>query len=532
LADKFSKLDLQRWTVESGQWASTAGRLVQNRGETVQHRLISRVEHPRDFRARLQLRITGGEMWRSVGLGFDVHGKAMHAVYLSAFAGGPKTQVTVQNEAGSWTYPSTGTVSRDVRLDQDYSLEIVVRDRLMNVLVDDRLQVAFTLPERRASGKITIFTFSAEAEFDDFHVESLATDVKLVADSNVVPTGASSPRSLKAALNEATAAAKVARKKLSLVEADRVSLVARIAAEMAKHGLSDGDAQRLNQDTGRASRQATVRNHEHQIATTELSLAKAAGQPIGDAKVQKAAEQARMKLETQKKQLADAQKQLENGSTKYPALDPIHPVTSTGRRLALARWIVDRENPLASRVLVNHVWLRHFDAPLVERMFDFGLRSERPQQADLMDWLAVQFMEDGWSLKALHRRIVLSGAYRLSSSSPAPPSGVVVTGESNRRIDPDNLALWRMNPRRMEAEVARDSVLFLGGSLDATMGGPPIDHNQGQTVSRRSRYFRQDKERQMTFLSLFDGAKVNECYRRKATIAPQQALAMFNSQIT
>jgi len=332
-------------------------------------------------------------------------------------------------------------------------------------------------------------------------------------------------------MDEAAAAADRARKKLALAEADRASLVARIAAEMVKYGLAEGEPQLLEQAAGRASRLATVRNHEHQLAAAEHEFAKTSGQPAGDAKVQKAAEQAKKNLETQTKQLADAQKQLDNGSSKYPPLGPIHPATSTGRRLALARWIVDRRNPLAARVLVNHVWLRHFDAPLVERMFDFGLRSARPQQAQLLDWLAVQFMEDGWSLKSLHRRIVMSGAYRLSSSSPLSPPAAAAIGQSNRKLDPDNLALWRMNARRMEAEVARDSLLSLCGSLDVTMGGPPIGHDLGQTVLRRSLYFRQDKERQMTFLSLFDGAKVNECYRRKATVAPQQALAMFNSQI-
>lgn len=124
----------------------------------------------------------------------------------------------------------------------------------------------------------------------------------------------------------------------------------------------------------------------------------------------------------------------------------------------------------------------------------------------------------------LHKRIVMSGVYRLSSSASDASA-------ANRTVDPDNLTLWRMNARRMEAEVVRDSVLSLGNSLDLTMGGPPIEHTQGQTVLRRSLYFRQDKERQMTFLSLFDGAKVNECYERKSTVAPQQALAMFNSRI-
>ena len=192
--------------------------------------------------------------------------------------------------------------------------------------------------------------------------------------------------------------------------------------------------------------------------------------------------------------------------------------------LGFARWITDRKNPLAARVLVNHVWLRHFDSPLIERTFDLGLRSEKPRHAALLDWLAVRFMEDGWSLKKLHKQIVMSGIYRLSSSSSQASA-------ATRAADPDNHTLWRMNARRMEAEAVRDSVLSLGGSLDLAMGGPPIEHTLGQTVLRRSLYFRQDKERQMTFLSLFNGAKVNECYQRKATVAPQQALAMFNSQI-
>ena len=236
-------------------------------------------------------------------------------------------------------------------------------------------------------------------------------------------------------------------------------------------------------------------------------------------------------LQAAEKQLAElgnkrktAQAQLENGSAEYAALGPQHPQTSSGRRLAFARWITDRKNPLAARVLVNHVWLRHFDAPLVERTFDFGLRSQKPRHAQLLDWLAVQLMQDGWSLKKLHKRILMSGIYRRSSSSAEASA-------ATRAADPDNQTLWHMNARRMEAEVVRDSVLALSGSLDLTTGGAPIEHTQGQTVLRRSLYFRQDKERQMTFLSLFDGAKVNECYERKATVAPQQALAMFNSKI-
>ena len=142
----------------------------------------------------------------------------------------------------------------------------------------------------------------------------------------------------------------------------------------------------------------------------------------------------------------------------------------------------------------------------------------------MMAYAVLKVIDDGWSLKKLHKLILTSGAFHLSSSASDGSS-------ETRANDPDNATFWRMNVRRMEAEVVRDSVLHLGGSLDVTMGGPPVEHMLGQSVLRRSIYFRQDKERQMTFLSLFDGAKVNECYQRKATVAPQQALAMFNSAI-
>src|SRR6185503_16504508 len=85
--------------------------------------------------------------------------------------------------------------------------------------------------------------------------------------------------------------------------------------------------------------------------------------------------------------------------------------SSTGRRLALAKWLTDRQQPLTARVAVNHIWLRHFGAPLVDNVFDFGLRAEKPPQVALLDWLAVEFVESGWSMKKLHRLMVTSAAY-------------------------------------------------------------------------------------------------------------------------
>ena len=136
---------------------------------------------------------------------------------------------------------------------------------------------------------------------------------------------------------------------------------------------------------------------------------------------------------------------------------------STGRRLALARWIVDRRNPLTARVAVNQIWMRHFGEPLVASTFDFGLRTPRPIHHELLDWLAVEFMESGWSMKHLHRLIVTSQAYQMQSAGGQAEV-------ANARIDPDNHYLWRMNVKRMEAEVIRDTLLHLAGRLDTQHG--------------------------------------------------------------
>ena len=104
--------------------------------------------------------------------------------------------------------------------------------------------------------------------------------------------------------------------------------------------------------------------------------------------------------------------------------------------------------------------------------------------------------------------------------------------EANAKIDPDNTFLWRMNSRRMEAEVVRDSLLYASGSLDSAMGGPDIDHNLGLKSKRRSIYLRQAAEKEVEFLKIFDGPAVTECYVRRPTVVPQQALAMANSELT
>jgi hypothetical protein len=170
---------------------------------------------------------------------------------------------------------------------------------------------------------------------------------------------------------------------------------------------------------------------------------------------------------------------------------------------------------------MNHIWLRHFGKGIVPTEFDFGRNGQPPTHPALLDWLADEFMAHGWSMKHMHRLIVTSCAYRMDSH----------TSPANLTRDQDNRYLWRMNVRRMEGEVVRDSLLHVAGQLDLTMGGPDIDHHLGMTSRRRSLYFRHAAEKQMEFLTLFDAASVNECYRRSESLVPQQALALANSSL-
>ena len=231
-------------------------------------------------------------------------------------------------------------------------------------------------------------------------------------------------------------------------------------------------------------------------------------------------------------QLKGMLKEPEEGDAVYEPLGEVYPRVSTGRRLALARWITDRGHPLTARVAINHIWLRHFGRPLVEKVDDFGLRSPRPRLADLLDYLAIELVNNQWSMKHIHRLIVTSSVYRMRSATfTVPESEALKVANHPQSMDPDNSRFWRMNVRRAEAETVRDALLHLAGNLDLTLGGSEIDHHQGLLIPRRSIYFHHARDNQMSFLDVFDAANPRECYRRQETIRPQQALALVNSSL-
>jgi hypothetical protein len=199
------------------------------------------------------------------------------------------------------------------------------------------------------------------------------------------------------------------------------------------------------------------------------------------------------------------------------------PPTSTGRRKALAEWITDRRNPLAARVAVNHIWARHMGAPLVATVFDFGRKGSPPSHPELLDWLAAELIESGWSMKHLHRLIVESATYRLSCSAEGADDALA--------HDPDNTTYWRRTAVRLESQAVRDAILALAGTLDARLGGPPVPPSGQAESTRRSLYFFHSNNDRNPFLTAFDEAPVKECYRREQSIVPQQALALTNSRL-
>jgi hypothetical protein len=219
----------------------------------------------------------------------------------------------------------------------------------------------------------------------------------------------------------------------------------------------------------------------------------------------------------------------------------------TSRRLALADWLTDPRHPLTARVIVNRVWMHHFGRGLVGTPGDFGRLGERPTHPELLDWLASEFVEGGWSLKKLHRQIVTSAAYRQSS----------VREPKKDAVDPDNRLLGRFPFRRLDAEAVRDGMLAISGRLSAKSGGPPVpvkENDAGQFVlgvenrdwagrftaevplppgedSRRSVYVQVRRTRPLAVLDTFDWATTEpNCEARTSSTATPQALMLMNSE--
>jgi uncharacterized protein DUF1553/uncharacterized protein DUF1549 len=233
---------------------------------------------------------------------------------------------------------------------------------------------------------------------------------------------------------------------------------------------------------------------------------------------------------------------------KLGAVEPAVPriaangITKPKSRLDLARWLTSPENPLTARVIVNRLWHYHFGRGIVGTPNDFGTRGERPTHPELLDWLASELIERGWSLKAIHRLIVTSATYRQSA-----------TTDQGAKVDPDNRLLWRMNRRRLEAEAIRDSILTAAGTLNRELGGVSIKvplepevydliFTEGEPDglwnvtpdkaqhTRRSIYLFNKRNVRLPLFEAFDQPdSLNSCAFRPVSIFAPQALILMNA---
>ncbi len=234
---------------------------------------------------------------------------------------------------------------------------------------------------------------------------------------------------------------------------------------------------------------------------------------------------------------------------KIPVSEP--GARTSGYRTALGRWLVRDDHPLTARVFLNRVWQRYFDRGIVETTGNFGLSGSLPSHPKLLDWLATEFVSGGWKLKRMHKFILMSTAYRQSSTRAGSSKFAGPQAESLREhsIDPDNRLLWKMPLRRVDSEVLRDSMLAVSGMLDRALGGPPIitlANDDGATLDynsevladpadefRRSVYVVNRRNYSLTMLKVFDQpVMATNCTRREKSAVVLQSLTLLNDRFT
>jgi hypothetical protein len=194
---------------------------------------------------------------------------------------------------------------------------------------------------------------------------------------------------------------------------------------------------------------------------------------------------------------------------------------TTGRRTALAEWIGRPDNPLTTRVIVNRIWQQHFGQGIVPTTNDFGHLGEKPTHPQLLDWLTATFVEEGWSIKKLHRLILTSETWRQSAHHPE--------AKKYQQKDPAEELLWRSQIRRLTSEQIRDAMLLASGELESKVGGPSVDAK----TPRRGLYVKAMRNTPDAFLAAFDVANgLKSVPERDATTTPTQSLLMINSSYT
>ncbi len=534
LDDIFATHNKEVWKILSGDWTFEDQKLkLKSPGHFVT--IATLRNHPQDFKATLKYRTLLGGSIGSVGLFFDmVELKDAQAVYTSLGTGNSAVQA-FHRRNGAEAYPNAGIVPAVVKVNEDTTLEITARGQELKIWLNGELKLTYAMPTPRQPGRFALWCHAGVAEFHSLKIVPFE------------PTD----EELRLALRTAESEAALAAKSIEVARAEAVAIEARVAADVEKHvartptserpdvGVRSTAASRAERLVTLAKAELEALRAEQQLGNVQFEISNLKSQ-ISNSKSEEARKAAESKLTAARAAVDAAKTNAAKDDTTYTPLGPTYPITSTGRRLALANWLTNKDNPLTARVAVNHVWKRHFGSALVPSVANFGLNGKPPTHPALLDWLAVEFIESGWSMKQLHRLIVTSATYRRSSGEGrgargeqdrSPDLSPLATHPSPLSSDPDNRFYWRSNVRRMEAEVVRDTLWSLTEGLDRSFGGVELEPAAADTTPRRSLYFRHTPDDQATMLELFDGPSAAECFERTDSIMPQQALALANSSL-
>ncbi len=507
IEEDFTTFDQNKWRSLTGKWTHNDGKLhteAETRGA------IRFLEHaPRDFDATIKFRLHPGGKYQSIGLGFDVTETTSQLVYASG--GGNKVQAAYDSGSGN-QYPGGDALHiQTIDTDQDYVLRIQAKGELITAFFNGNKVIHWRSPQPRKSGAMELVSYAVSAEIDEVSVTAL-----------------SSESSLEIARDQV----KLAEMDLEIAKAKHQTLERRAAATQATW---NGEAREEIEAALRAEMQVSLLQTQRTLLEKQQQVKEANEKE--KAAIEKQIEKSNQELAKTEKQIASPIESLDGfeplrgaewtptrfASSAKDDLPETFKPTSTGRRTALAKWITDPKNPLTARVAANHIWARHLGSPIVASVFDFGRNGSSPTHPELLDWLAFELIDNGWSMKHLHRVIVNSSTYRMGSSLEG--------ADQNLSLDEDNRQLWRRTPIRMESQVVRDSILSLSGELDLTMGGPTIPIAEQVDSKRRSLYFFHSNNERNLFLTMFDEAAVRECYQREQSVVPQQALALSNSKL-
>lgn len=492
LDDDFSAAKPDVWKTLRGDWKYQGDRLVQS-AVTSFATMVTTDDIPGDFQVCLKYRTLAPGTYRSVGFSFDYIDQGNSQDIYTSTGDSRQSVQAFHRINGKQVYPQAGIVSTALSVGEETTLEVSVVGSRLTIDLNGERRLEYAMPEKRRAGKFALWVHQGAAEFLKLKITRLADSIE----------------TLEQKKKDAEHQIRVTQAELDLAHGELHSLQKRLNAEVQRY--IDGNVSEADQ----LASGAVAAEQNVAVLKAKLDILKAPDSGEQRAKAETA--------------LKNAQAAADNPTGEYLPVGKQYPRTSTGRRTALANWIASAQNPRTARVAANQIWMRHFGRPLVATPENFGLNGRKPTHPELLNWLAAELMSNNWRMKPLHRKLVLSATYRMSSSV----NHLADKSESSAiKSDPENRFYWRMNSRRMEAEVVRDATLGIASRLDLTMGGPELAEGQGEKILRRSLYFRNTPNEKMPMLEVFDQADPNGCYRRKESVVPHQSLAAMNSGLT